>query len=117
MGLVNNLYFAPSDRVTWLHSSSFAASIVDIYCCLMAGATLYPWDVKTQGFTGLADWLVQESVSTFQWIPSAFRQFLRTVPADFVFDKMRLVVMASEPLTMREVELFRRHFPVGAHLG
>ncbi len=111
MGLVNNLFFSPSDRVTWLHSSSFAASIVDIYCCLMAGGTLYPWDVKTQGFIGLADWLVQERVTTFQWIPSAFRQFLRTVPEDFVFENIRIVVMASEPLTLREVELFRRHFP------
>jgi acyl-coenzyme A synthetase/AMP-(fatty) acid ligase/acyl carrier protein len=29
---------------------------------------------------------------------------------------MRIVVMASESLTVREVELFRRHFPVGSHL-
>jgi sugar O-acyltransferase (sialic acid O-acetyltransferase NeuD family) len=27
-----------------------------------------------------------------------------------------MVVMASEPLTMREVDLFRHHFPVGSHL-
>ena len=116
MCLVNNLFFSPSDRVTWLHSASFAASVVDIYCCLTTGGALYPWDAKTQGFTGLADWLVQEKVTTFQWIPSAFRQFLRTVPEDFVFENIRLVVMASEPLTVREVELFRRHFPVGSHL-
>ena len=34
MCLINNLFFSPSDRVTWLHSASFAASVVDIYCCL-----------------------------------------------------------------------------------
>jgi amino acid adenylation domain-containing protein len=116
MCLINNLFFAPSDRVTWLHSASFAASVVDIYCCLMTGGTLYPWDAKTQGFTRLADWLVQEKVTTFQWIPSAFRQFLRTVPEDFVFPDIRMVVMASESLTIREVELFRRHFRTGSHL-
>ena len=82
----------------------------------MAGGTLYPWDAKTQGFTGLADWLIREKMTTFQWIPSAFRQFLRTVPDDFVFDDNRLIVMASESLTAREVELFRRHFPNGSHL-
>jgi acyl-coenzyme A synthetase/AMP-(fatty) acid ligase/acyl carrier protein len=102
--------------VTWLHSASFAASVVDIYCCLLTGGTLYPWDVKTQGFTRLAEWLAQEKVTTFQWIPSAFRQFLRTVPDDFVFPDIRMVVMASESLTVREVELFRRHFSVGSHL-
>jgi amino acid adenylation domain-containing protein len=116
MCLINNLFFSPSDRVTWLHSASFAASVVDIYCCLMTGGTLYPWDAKTQGFTHLAEWLVRERVTTFQWIPSALRQFLRTVADDFVFPDIRIVVMASESLTVREVELFRRHFPVGSHL-
>lgn len=116
MCLTNYLFFAPSDRVTWLHSASFSSSVVDIYCCLTNGGTLYPWDVKTQGFAGMADWLVQEKVTTFQWIPSAFRQFLRTVPDDFVFQNIRIVVMASESLTLREVELFRRHFPIGSHL-
>jgi sugar O-acyltransferase (sialic acid O-acetyltransferase NeuD family) len=116
MCLTNHLFFAPSDRVTWLHSASFAASVVDIYCCLANGGTLYPWDAKTQGFTGMATWLAQQKVTTFQWIPSAFRQFLRTVPEDFVFENIRIVVMASESLTLREVELFRRHFRVGSHL-
>ena len=116
MCMTNNLFFAPSDRVTWLHSASFAASVVDIYCSLTNGGALYPWDAKTRGFTGLADWLVNERVTTFQWIPSAFRQFLRTVPDNFVFQDIRLVVMASESLTLREVELFRMHFPVGSHL-
>jgi len=116
MCLTNRLFFASSDRVTWLHSASFAASVVDIYCCLTNGGTLYPWDAKTKGFAGLADWLVEERITTFQWIPSAFRQFLRTVPNDFVFKDTRIVVMASEPLTAREVEAFRRHFPIGSHL-
>jgi sugar O-acyltransferase (sialic acid O-acetyltransferase NeuD family) len=116
MCMTNHLFFAASDQVTWLHSASFAASVVDIYCCLANGGTLYPWDVKRQGFTGLAQWLAQANVTTFQWIPSAFRQFLRTVPDDFIFPDIRMVVMASESLTVREVELFRRHFPVGSHL-
>ena len=116
MCLTNELFFACSDRVTWLHSASFAASVVDIYCCLTNGGALHPWDAKRQGFVGLAEWLVQEKATTLQWIPSAFRQFLRTVPGDFVFKDIRIVVMASEPLTVREVELFRRHFPIGSHL-
>lgn len=111
MCLTNKLFFSPGDRVTWLHSASFAASVVDIYCCLTNGATLFPWDVKARGFTGLADWLVEEKITTLQWIPSAFRQFLRTVPDDFIFNDIRLVVMASESLTKREVDAFREHFP------
>ena len=116
MCLINELFFSASDRVTWLHSPCFGSSVVDIYCCLMAGATLCPWDVKAQGFTGMTDWLVREKITTFQWIPSAFRQFARAVPDGTVFHDIRIAVMAGEPLTLREVELFRRHFPVGSHL-
>jgi len=116
MCLTNRLFFSPSDRVTWLHSASFSASVVDIYCCLTNGGALYPWDAKLNGFTGLADWLIREKVTTFQWIPSAFRKFLRTVPEGSQFHDIRIVVMASEPLTVREVDLFRQHFVVGSHL-
>lgn len=116
MCLTNQLFFSPSDRVTWLHSPTFGSSVVDIYCCLANGGTLLPWDVKTRGFNGLADWLVREQATTLQWIPSAFRQFVRTLGADRVLASIRIVVMAGEPLTIREVEMFRRHFPIGSHL-
>jgi amino acid adenylation domain-containing protein len=116
MCLTNELFFSPSDRVTWLHSPSFGSSVVDFYCSLTNGATLCPWDTKTQGFTGMADWLVREKVTTLQWIPSAFRQFMRTVPAGMVFQDMRIIILAGEPMTVREVELFRRNFPRGSHL-
>ncbi|MGI9608943.1 MAG: non-ribosomal peptide synthetase [Acidimicrobiia bacterium] len=116
MCLTNQLYFSPSDRVSWLHSFGFSASVVDIYCSLANGATLCPWDAKTQGLLGLSDWLTEARVSTFQWIPSAFRQFLKTVPDQTVFNDIRMVVMASEPLTVREAELFRQYFPEGSHL-
>jgi sugar O-acyltransferase (sialic acid O-acetyltransferase NeuD family) len=116
MCLTNQLFFSPSDRITWLHSASFAASVVDIYCGLCNGATIYPWDPKVRGFNGMAQWLVGQKLTTLQSIPSAFRQFLRTVPESLRFQDIRIVVMASEPLTIGEVELFRRHFSPGSHL-
>jgi sugar O-acyltransferase (sialic acid O-acetyltransferase NeuD family) len=116
MCLTNELFFSPSDRVTWLHSPSFGSSIVDIYCSLTNGAALYPWDPKVQGFSGLADWLVAERITSLQWLPSAFRQFMRTVPDRLKFQDIRIAIMAGEPLTMREVDLFRRNFAEGSHL-
>lgn len=116
MCLTNELFFSPSDRVTWLHSPSFGSSVVDIYCSLTNGATLYPWDPKVQGFSGLADWLVAEKMTSLQWLPSAFRQFMRTVPDGLKFHDIRIAIMAGEPLTMREVDLFRRNFREGSHL-
>ncbi|MEM7130729.1 MAG: AMP-binding protein [Chloroflexota bacterium] len=108
--LVNSLRFSPTDRLTQLHSTSFAASVVDIYGALLVGGTVYPWDVKSRGFIGLADWLSEECVTCFLWIPTPFRHFMDTLEADEVFSDIRLVVMASEPLTTKEVQLHREHF-------
>ena len=116
MCLTNELYYSASDRVTWLHFPTFGSSVVDIYCCLMNGGTLLPWDVRAQGLTGMCGWLVSEKATTFQWIPSAFRQFARTIPEGVRLGGIRIVVMAGEPLTSTEVDLFRRHFAPGSHL-
>jgi sugar O-acyltransferase (sialic acid O-acetyltransferase NeuD family) len=116
MCLTNELFFSPSDRVTWLHSPSFGSSVMDIYCSLTNGGALFPWDPKVLGFNGMAKWLVDERMTTLQWLPSAFRQFMRTVPDQLQFRDIRIAILAGEPLTIREVDLFRRHFPEGSHL-
>jgi len=86
-------------RPVWVFGSRYLLLLTN-------GGTLCPWDTKTQGFTGMSDWLVQEKVTTLQWIPSAFRQFMRTVPDNTVFRDTRIVTMGGEPLTVREVKSF-----------
>lgn len=110
MCLVNSLRISPEDSLTLLHSTSFSSSVVDIYCALTTGATVYPWDIKVRGFAGLADWLRSERVTSFQWIPTPFRHFTQTLQEDETLPDIRIVVMASEPLTAREMRLHRRHF-------
>ncbi|HEX3716457.1 MAG TPA: AMP-binding protein [Verrucomicrobiae bacterium] len=113
MCLINNLHISCEDRLTQLHSTSFAASVVDIYCSLLAGASVYPWEVKTLGTGGLAKWLTEQRVTSVQWIPTPLRQMLETLEEDnnSYFTDVRLLVMASEPLTRREFDLYRSHFP------
>jgi amino acid adenylation domain-containing protein len=111
MCLINNLRLTPLDRLTQLHSTSFAASVVDIYCSLLAGASVFPWDVKKHGTTGVARWLTDEAVTSVQWIPTPLRQMLETLEPGKYFQATRLLVMASEPLTRREYDLYQKHFP------
>lgn len=111
MCLVNRLHITPEDRLTQLHSTSFAAAVVDIYCSLLAGASVFPWEVKTRGTGGLAQWLTREAVTSVQWIPTPLRQMLETLDPGSYFGSVRLLIMASEPLTRREFDLYRRHFP------
>jgi len=116
MCLINNLHISAEDRMTQLHSTSFAASVVDIYCALLNGASVFPWDVKARGVGGLAKWLKQEQVTSIQWIPTPFRQLVQSMESGEQFDSVRLLVMASEPLTRREYELYCRHFPDASFL-
>ena len=111
MCLINNLHISSEDRLTQLHSTSFAASVVDIYCAILNGASVYPWDVKVRGLRGLATWLNSEGITSIQWIPTPFRRLMETSGPEDTFDTVRLVVMASEPLTRREFDLYRQHFP------
>jgi len=110
MCLINNLHISAQDRMTQLHSTSFAASVVDIYCPLLNGGSVYPWDVKVRGISGLAKWLMQEEVTSIQWIPAPFRRLMETLGEEERFLSPRLLIMASEPLTRREFDLYRRHF-------
>lgn len=111
MCLINSLHITPEDRLTQLHSTSFAASVVDIYCSLLAGASVFPWEVKTRGTGGLAEWLTQEEITSVQWIPTPLRHMLESLDPGRYFSSVRLLIMASEPLTRREFELYQRHFP------
>jgi amino acid adenylation domain-containing protein len=110
MCLINELHISPEDRMTQLHSTSFAASVVDIYCALLSGASVYPWDVKSRGISGLSKWLMLEEVTSIQWIPTPFRQLMETLEEQEKFQSARLLIMASEPLTRREFDLYRQHF-------
>ncbi len=111
MCLINRLHVCQDDRMTQLHSTSFAASVVDIYCPLLNGASVYSWDVKARGIGRLAKWLIEEKVTSVQWIPTPFRQLMATFNEDgVVFPDVRLLIMASEPLTRREYDLYRMRF-------
>ena len=46
---------------------------------LMRGATLCAFDVRREGLTALADWLVDERISVYVSVSSLFRSFARTL--------------------------------------
>jgi amino acid adenylation domain-containing protein len=109
--LVNVLRVGPDDRLTALHSIGFIASAPEIYGALLAGASVYPLDFDQEGFAGLQSWLVQNEITFFQWISSAFRRFAQDLPAGAAFPHLRVVLIGSEPVSLREVSLFRERFP------
>jgi amino acid adenylation domain-containing protein len=112
----NAFHISAADRLTLLHSISFSSAMVDILCALLNGASLYPWNVKVEGLAGLEQWLVEEAVTICDWVPTPFRYFVDALGGETHFPHLRLVVLASEAVTRREVDLYREHFAPGCIL-
>lgn len=110
MTYTNGLHLSPDDRLTLLHSYGFSASRLDIFGALLNGAELVPFSVAQHGLANLARWLVAEKITLLHWVPTAFRHFVDTLTGMERFPHLRLIVLGSEPVSPRDVELYKKHF-------
>jgi amino acid adenylation domain-containing protein len=108
--LTNGWCASPDDR--WLVSSSlsFANAVRTIYGALLNGGSLYPYNVKRDGFGSLPDWLRQNGISIVRTLPTAFRNFMATLPDGLVFEEVRVLSISGEPMYRDDVEAFNAHF-------
>jgi amino acid adenylation domain-containing protein len=108
--LTNAYHICADDRCSLLASLSTGQAIVDMFSILLNGAALYPLNIKHEGLAGLAGWLNQEEITIYRSITSVFSAFIDTLTGTEAFPKLRLVRLGTEPVSRRDVELFKRHF-------
>ncbi len=106
----NSLHLSEQDRLTLFGSYSTGQGIQDIHCALMNGATLCPWNLKSDGFSGLSDWLIQERITIYHSAATVFRHFIRNLSGREEFSDLRIVRLGSERVTSKDVETYKRHF-------
>jgi acyl-coenzyme A synthetase/AMP-(fatty) acid ligase/thioesterase domain-containing protein/acyl carrier protein len=104
----------PVDRLTVLTSPAHFAAHSAIFGALLNGACLCVFDVRTDGFPAMADWMQQERLTIYQSPPSLFRAFCRQLTADRHFATLRFLRLGGEPALMSDYQLFRRYFPAEA---
>jgi amino acid adenylation domain-containing protein len=107
----NGLRISAEDRLTLLQSYSVAGSVSNTLGALLNGASLFPYNVKEEGLTRLADWLTEEGITVYHSVPTVFRQFANTLSGKERFPKLRLVRLGGEPVSAGEVQLYKNHFP------
>ncbi|HVS20947.1 MAG TPA: amino acid adenylation domain-containing protein, partial [Pyrinomonadaceae bacterium] len=123
----NNLHLNAGDRLTLLSSYCFDAAVMDIYAALLNGATLYPLDIKEEGFCALCETLSEQGITIYHSTPTVYRYFVSemqgrnptvregasshagTLP-DGRVSALRLVVLGGEEVTPSDVELYRKNF-------
>ena len=78
---------------------------------LLNGGALYPFDLLDESLVNLAQWLIQEQITIYKSLPTAFRHFVGTLSGRESFPKLRLIRLAGEPVYTADLELYRKHFP------
>jgi amino acid adenylation domain-containing protein len=109
--LTNSFSISDDDRITLLGSYSTGQGTADIYCALLNGATLFPRNLKTEGFNGLADWLMQERITFYHSAATLFRHFVHNLSGHEIFPELRIVRLGGEAVSWKDVESYKKHFP------
>ena len=99
------------DRLLNLFSFGFSAAWKRNLSSLLGGAALVLYNIKEQGLANLANWMLQEEITVYNSAPTTFRHFASTLTGQEGFPTVRVVCLAGESITRREVDLVRKHFP------
>jgi len=107
MRYTNTLHLAADDRLTLLQGPSFSGAVSSLFGVLLNGAAVFPFDVAREGADRIAPWLAAEAITVYHSVPALFRHVARhgaSLPA------LRLIRLEGDQASVRDLELFRRHF-------
>jgi amino acid adenylation domain-containing protein len=111
----------PDDRLSLLHSISFGSGEINLHASLLSGASLHPFDVKSEGISRLVQWLNAEKITIFHCSPSLFRQFVDYIPKHHEFSDLRLIHLSGSAITRTNFDHYKKHFPpttsLAFHMG
>ena len=109
----NALHIHTKDRISLFSSYGFDAAKMDIYGALLNGATLYPFDIKSN-LSQLPRWLAQEGITIYHSIPTVYRYFLDQLEKEkgqVRFPHLRFAVLGGEAVLRRDVERYQTLLP------
>ena len=101
----NDLHICAEDRLTFIASQGR-----DIFRAVLNGAAVYPLEIRQDGLSSLARWLIEEEITIYNSVASAFRDFVNTLTGVEQFPHLRLIKLMGETVYRRDVELYRKHF-------
>ena len=105
-----DLRISRDDRFSLLASCSFSASVSPIFGALLNGASVHLFDPQTQGLAALGPWLEDRRITICDISVSAFRQFAAALSAGDHLPALRLLSLSGEPVTRRDVDLYKSRF-------
>lgn len=110
MEYTNEMHICPDDRLSLLHSVSFGSSRLNLFQSLLTGASLFPFDVKSEGIHRLARWLKEEEITICHLAPALFRQLADFFSGEESLPNLRVIHLSGAPITQLDLELYRKNF-------
>ena len=101
------------DRVCILYGCGVSSGLNRSLATLLTGACLFPFDVNSRGLNGLAEWIESCRITVLVMAASLFRAWLSCLPADCRFPRLRLIEVATEPVSGIDVSNASRHLENG----
>ncbi|HEY3304679.1 MAG TPA: non-ribosomal peptide synthetase [Candidatus Binatia bacterium] len=107
-----NAYFPirVDDRVSLIHSVSFGSASTHLYQSLLNGASLFPFDLKSEGVQDLARWLGREEITMLHVPPAVFRQLAEPASLQDKLSYLRLLRLSGAPITKLDFDLYKKNF-------
>ncbi|MGE5215472.1 MAG: AMP-binding protein [Chloroflexota bacterium] len=101
----NDYQICAEDKVTFVASSGR-----DIFRALLNGAAIFPMDIRREGSAGFARWLMEQKITVYNSVTSAFRNFAGTLRGHERFPHLRLIMVTGESVYRSDFELYQKHF-------
>lgn len=108
MRYTNTLHLCSEDRLTLLQGPAFSGAVSSLFGALLNGAASFPFDVAREGADRIVGWLAAEAITIYHSVPALFRL---VAPHGASLPALRVIRLEGDRATMRDLELFRRHFP------
>ncbi len=94
----------PDDTFAYYFSIGFSAHAMPSLGTLLTGGTLVMYDLKKNGFQGLAEFFNREKVTVCLMIPSVLRHFRATLDQDSKLNKLRILLVGGETLYFNDIK-------------
>lgn len=106
----NTRYICSEDRFSSLTRCHHIGGIADVFRALLNGAGLFPYDLRNQAMRDLVTWLIDKRITTLHCVPTIFRMVIDVLPPNEPLPYLRLLHLGGEPVTKRDVELYKERF-------
>lgn len=106
-----------SDKLMLTTSCSHAVSVLDILSCLFAGATIVPYDVRTN--FRKEDFLTSmqlKGITILHTVPAFFRYITDASDSEAPFEGIRLLLLGGDVVKAKDMKIFKEHFSPKAYL-